>query len=297
MGSLSMNFIVLDFEATCDEPVNRDPQEIVEFPALLVEGDTRQLVSEFHTYVRPVAHPVLTSFCTQLTGIRQSQVERCPPFPVVLEQFGHWLDANASSEFLLVTCGDWDLGSLLPRQCEQHGIGVPSWAARWANLKRAFLWNYPQASHQTSLDAMAKALGLPWIGRAHSGIDDSRNIARILQKMLAAGICIENTAFWRCLNCGQSNAYRARHCFGCQTSAFELRPGDWPCPHCGFGNYADRTTCFDCGRPRVAPAKAPPVVGSSWKTGDWSCGNCGAHNFAKRTTCFRCAQPRLNISG
>jgi len=287
-----VNYIVLDFEATCDEPVNPDPQEIVEFPALLVEAQTGQLVVEFHTYVRPVAHPVLTSFCTQLTGIRQSQVDRSPPFLAVLEQFSQWLDTYASGEFLFVTCGDWDLGSLLPRQCQQHGTGVPSWAVRWANLKRAFVWNYPQAAHQTSLDAMAKALGLPWIGRAHSGIDDSRNIAQILQKMLAAGIRIEDTAFWRCLNCGQSNAYRARHCVGCQQTAFELRPGDWLCASCGFGNYADRNTCFDCGRPKTEPSKTPTGAEGSWKSGGWSCKNCGAHNFAKRAACFRCGQQR-----
>lgn len=287
-----MKLIVVDFEATCDEPINPDPQEIVEFPALAMDVATGVLSAEFHTYVRPVAHPQLTKFCTQLTGIQQSQVDRGSPFPVVLNQFEEWLGKEVSEEFLLVTCGDWDLGSLLPRQCEQHGIEIPSWATRWANLKRVFVSNYPQAAHQTSLDAMVKAMGLRWIGRAHSGIDDSRNIALVVRKMLAAGIVIEDTAFWRCLHCGERNAYRSRQCMSCQKGAFELRPGDWLCGHCGFGNYSTRSTCFDCGRPRIA---ASPVLGlpeSSLVAGDWSCDKCGAHNFAKRTSCFRCSQQR-----
>ena len=32
-------------------------------------------VSEFHEYVMPVEHPKLSSFCTELTGIRQQQVD------------------------------------------------------------------------------------------------------------------------------------------------------------------------------------------------------------------------------
>ena len=32
-------------------------------------------VSEFHEYVMPVEHPKLSSFCAELTGIRQQQVD------------------------------------------------------------------------------------------------------------------------------------------------------------------------------------------------------------------------------
>ena len=37
--------IVLDFEATCDEPTNPDPQEIIEFPSVLVDVKKKQIVS------------------------------------------------------------------------------------------------------------------------------------------------------------------------------------------------------------------------------------------------------------
>ena len=29
-----MRYIAMDFEATCDEPANPDPQEIIEFPEI-----------------------------------------------------------------------------------------------------------------------------------------------------------------------------------------------------------------------------------------------------------------------
>ncbi len=48
--------------------------EIIELPVVLLDAATGRRVDEFHTYVRPVAHPVLTDFCTALTGIGQAQV-------------------------------------------------------------------------------------------------------------------------------------------------------------------------------------------------------------------------------
>lgn len=67
-------FVVIDFEATCDKEKVPKPQEIIEFPSVVVNSRTGQLEDSFQTYVRPVCHPILTDFCKDLTGIRQNQV-------------------------------------------------------------------------------------------------------------------------------------------------------------------------------------------------------------------------------
>ncbi|UXI16591.1 hypothetical protein NH340_JMT02534 [Sarcoptes scabiei] len=60
-------FLVLDFEATCDQkPI--DPIEIIEFPALKFDCKTFEIVDSFHQYVRPLIHPKLSNFCIDLTG-------------------------------------------------------------------------------------------------------------------------------------------------------------------------------------------------------------------------------------
>jgi inhibitor of KinA sporulation pathway (predicted exonuclease) len=285
-----MRYVVIDFEATCDEPLNPEPQEIIEWPAILVDPDVPTSV-EFHIYLCPVAHPRLTRFCADLTGIRQDQVDAGISFPQALTRFEEWRTAHSLDEFLMVACGDWDLGSLLPRQCVQHNLPVPDWANRWCNLKRLFAWYFPQAADRTRMAEMASALNIPLQGRLHAGIDDARNIAGILRRLLEMGIAGVNTAFWRCLVCGEENRYRDRECAGCGRSSVALQPGDWACPRCGFGNFASRDKCFDCGTPRTTP-RVTVASRPALKPGDWLCAACGEHNFARRGICFKCGSRR-----
>ena len=282
-----MRFVVIDFEATCDEPYNPDPQEIIEFPAVVVDPGGVHDAAEFHTYVRPVAHPRLRAFCEKLTGISQDDVNAAATFPEVLTLFDAWWQTHAGDDALVVTCGDWDLGSLLPRQCTQHGLPVSAWAHNWANLKRVFAWNFPHATDRASLVEIAAALGVVMAGRLHSGIDDARNIAAVLWRMLEMGIDVANTAIWRCLGCGAENHLRDRACAACGKSSVTLKPGDWLCPRCGCGNFAARDKCFDCGT-RRATGTAPVSI----LRGDWMCPKCGEHNFARRTNCYKCSAPR-----
>lgn len=44
---------------------------LVEFPAVLLSTATGEIESEFHAYVQPQEYPVLSEFCTELTGIKQ----------------------------------------------------------------------------------------------------------------------------------------------------------------------------------------------------------------------------------
>ena len=67
-------FVVIDFEATCDKETIPHPQEIIEFPSVVVNGRTGRIEGCFQCYVRPTHHQLLTGFCKELTGIKQSQV-------------------------------------------------------------------------------------------------------------------------------------------------------------------------------------------------------------------------------
>jgi hypothetical protein len=80
-------YLIVDLEATCsdDGSVLRHEMEIIEIGAVLQNAKTFEIESQFQTFVRPVRHPRLTAFCTELTGIRQDMVAAAPLFPEALE--------------------------------------------------------------------------------------------------------------------------------------------------------------------------------------------------------------------
>lgn len=47
-----------------------------EFPGVLIDTSTGKIEEEFQQYVRPEENNRLSAFCTQLTGIKQQQVDR-----------------------------------------------------------------------------------------------------------------------------------------------------------------------------------------------------------------------------
>ncbi|XP_067893123.1 ERI1 exoribonuclease 3-like isoform X2 [Heterodontus francisci] len=189
------NFMVLDFEATCDKQLIK-PQEIIEFPVLKLHGRTLEIESVFHTYVQPVVHSELTPFCTELTGIVQSMVDGKPTFQEALQMVDDWmrkeglLDPKVNSIF--VTCGDWDLKTMLPGQCQYLGLPVPDYFKKWINLKKAYsfaMGSYPK----NGLPFMIKGLNLQHIGKLHSGIDDCKNIANIMKELARRGFTFKQT--------------------------------------------------------------------------------------------------------
>uniref|UniRef100_A0A7S3D2N4 Exonuclease domain-containing protein n=1 Tax=Palpitomonas bilix TaxID=652834 RepID=A0A7S3D2N4_9EUKA len=207
---------VVDFEAQCNDGQRIQPQEIIEFPLLALNTRTLEVDFEFHHYVRPVAHPVLTQFCTELTGIEQHTVEGADTFPVVLEKCTQLLiekgllevadhddpgeivvDKKGSKHFIttqtrfvrpciFLSCGDWDFKTCLPGQC--HAIGMsryPKHFFEWINVKKVF--SEVKGYRCPGMARMLEELNIELKGRHHSGIDDSRNIADMVRYLIRKG--------------------------------------------------------------------------------------------------------------
>jgi len=190
-------FLVLDFEANCQQGSRLDPQEIIEFPCLLVDSKSFQILQTFHEYIKPVGIPKITPFCTELTGITQDMVDTRQTFPGVLEKFQQWYTGNdltpVNSTF--VTCGLWDLVDMLPKQCNYSGVGVPDFldvgaSGEFVNVK--FSFQKQVGKYGKGLKEMQSQLGLKFEGRHHSGIDDCRNIVGIMESLARMGFVFEN---------------------------------------------------------------------------------------------------------
>ncbi|XP_050740407.1 ERI1 exoribonuclease 3-like [Eriocheir sinensis] len=176
-------FLVLDFEATCDKGKRIKPQEIIEFPVLKVNAKTYQEESKFRQFVRPTHNPKLTDFCTELTKIQQEDVNKAKPFEEVFEDFKQWMenDVGLDKEFLFVTCGNWDLQTMLPSQCTLCNIPVPYYCKTWLNIKKSYA--IKKKEYVNGMLPMLEGLNLTHEGVLHSGLDDCRNIAKILKAL------------------------------------------------------------------------------------------------------------------
>ena len=88
--------VVVDFEATCDGNIAFEvyPHEIIEFPAVIVDTQNFAIVGEFRSLVRPKRNPILSSFCTKLTSITQTEINHASPFPAVMRDFHAFLQTH-----------------------------------------------------------------------------------------------------------------------------------------------------------------------------------------------------------
>lgn len=182
---------VVDFEATCEE--NNPPDyhhEIIEFPMVLIDTHTLEIVDTFQQYVKPEVSAQLSDFCVQLTGITQEMVDEANTFYTVLKRAVSWLqekELGTKYKYTFLTDGSWDMGKFLYTQCKLSRIRYPQFARKWINIRKSYGNFYKVARSQTKLICMLENLGMQYEGRPHCGLDDSRNIARIAIHMLKDG--------------------------------------------------------------------------------------------------------------
>ncbi|KAL6469743.1 hypothetical protein MHYP_G00208620 [Metynnis hypsauchen] len=182
---------VVDFEATCEESNPSDfCHEIIEFPMVLIDTHTLEIVDCFQAYVKPELNPQLSDFCIELTGIAQEMVDEADTFPCVFRRVVAWLqekELGTKYKYALLTDGSWDMSKFLYTQCRLSRIRYPQFARKWINIRKSYANYYKVARNKTKLSCMLENLGMKYEGRPHCGLDDSRNIARIAIHMLKDG--------------------------------------------------------------------------------------------------------------
>lgn len=191
---------VLDFEATCwESSTRRNDMEIIEFPSVLYKVDevtkTCEFVSEFAKYVKPVKNKI-SKFCTELTGISDETVKDADKIHTVYKQHMEWLEEHCKDELMVIaTCGKWDLNTMLPNEIRNKRLPVHKYYSTYINVKDEFNYFYKQKAK--GMVGMLQYLKLKLDGRHHSGIDDTRNIAKIMIKMIKDGHKSDSFMFYR----------------------------------------------------------------------------------------------------
>ena len=169
--------LVIDLEATCDDcdALAADEMEVIEIGAVWATAEG-EVLEEFQALVRPTLHPQLTEFCQALTGIEQAQVDNAQSFAQVAEKLASFAQRYPKAT-MWGSWGKFD-NKQIQRDCQRHGVASPLPALSHVNLKRQFA-----KSRKIKEVGMARALqmvGLPLDGAHHRGLDDARNIAKLL---------------------------------------------------------------------------------------------------------------------
>jgi inhibitor of KinA sporulation pathway (predicted exonuclease) len=174
----SFYYLVVDLEATCSEDgaVPRSFMEIIEIGAVMVNHSTWQIDSEFQQFVKPVRNPYLTEFCTQLTSIKQEDVEKAPTFPEAMINFQNWL--NKFPNHVFCSWGEYDRKQFI-QDCEFHKVLYP-FSSEHININKLFS-EYLGVSKGYGMAGALLKLGMTLKGTHHRGIDDARNIASIFK--------------------------------------------------------------------------------------------------------------------
>jgi len=180
--------------------------EIIEFPAVLVNIKTGEIEDKFHHYVQSTEHAKLSAFCTELTGIQQSWVDNGIPIGVCLRLFTNWLHKLVSEKKLyfpsasrptgthkaiFVTWSDWDLNTCLKNECKRKGITYTPYLKSWIDLRKTYQMHYNRKPH--GLNGALKDVGIKFEGREHSGIDDATNTAYLAVRMIRDGCILKAT--------------------------------------------------------------------------------------------------------
>jgi len=174
-----MRYIITDLEATCwDRKTSPDGSETIEIGAVALASSSGPAVGEFAEFVRPLANPLLSEFCTKLTSIQQADVDSAEPFSIVFPRFIQWI---GSEPFMFCSWGAYDLNQL-KLDCNRINLPFPSALEMHINLKKEF-----SRLNDTKPMGMERALAhadLPLVGTHHRGIDDARNIANLALQIL-----------------------------------------------------------------------------------------------------------------
>ncbi|KAF8874627.1 ribonuclease H-like domain-containing protein [Gymnopilus junonius] len=228
-------FLVLDIEGTCKAGTDFNyPNEIIECPVVVLQWTDKdesgtatklEVVDEFRTFVRPTWRPTLSDFCMELTAITQEQVDTAPLFRHVLVDLQTFLVKHGLIEegtlrrlkrFCWCSDGPWDIRDFFVKQCFISQVEMPVWIrgdvldVRFTVLQSMNLDHTSaikaSATHilkgttrpSLNISAQLKVLGLPaFEGRQHSGIDDTRNIAKIITELARRGVpLLPNTTIY-----------------------------------------------------------------------------------------------------
>ena len=175
-----MNYLVTDLESTCTdrEEFPREEMEIIEIGAVLL-NDKLEEIDSFSCFVKPIQNPILTTFCKNLTKIKQDDVDNAELLNIALERFSKW--ANEYGDYTFTSWGAFDYKQI-NRETKWKNMKNPV-VQRHLNYKGVFakIRNLKN-KRGVGLRKALIILNMKFEGIPHRAIYDAKNIVRIIKR-------------------------------------------------------------------------------------------------------------------
>ena len=172
--------VIVDIEATCWEGKNPEGMEndIIEIGICFLDVNTGEIEDNRGILVIP-ERSTISPFCTELTTITPEMIENeGVTFQEALRIIKKDYDTPSRP---WASYGAYDLNQF-KKQCTALGRGYP-FGPSHINVKTLFALKN-KLGHELGMDGALKYLDIHLEGTHHRGIDDAKNIAKILKCIL-----------------------------------------------------------------------------------------------------------------
>lgn len=181
MGKPVNKTLIIDIEATCWPDNNKRPagqfNDIIEIGTALYDLEKLEIIENDSIIVFPKSE--ISEFCTKLTGHTEESVRRDGiPFEDALASLR---STYKSHKISWMSWGDYDRRQF-ERQCKRENKSYP-FSITHTNLKHWFAICAGEDYECSVGKALAK-LAMDFEGTPHRGVDDAKNISRILKEIL-----------------------------------------------------------------------------------------------------------------
>lgn len=172
--------IVIDVEASCWEKKKPKGQhhDIIEYGLAVLDIANGQIIANEGILVHPTTSEI-SPFCTQLTTITPAMIEQ--EGRSFAEASAYLTETYQAKQYIWASYGAYDFQQI-HRQCQREGVPFPL-SGQHLNVKALFALKM-QTSRPVGMAEALRALNIPLEGTHHRGVDDARNIAKILLQLL-----------------------------------------------------------------------------------------------------------------
>ncbi|HEX8577779.1 MAG TPA: 3'-5' exonuclease [Flavobacterium sp.] len=168
--------IIIDLEATCwkGQIPDGEVNEIIEIGLSVLDTFSGEISKNQGILVKP-QYSKVSDFCTELTTITQGLVDKEGiSFEEAIEKL---IDEYHPDLYTWASYGAYDL-NMLQKQCRKFGVDYPM-GKDHINVKTLFA-AIKGLTKPTGMNGALHILGIPLEGTHHRGVDDAKNIAKIL---------------------------------------------------------------------------------------------------------------------